>query len=55
MFRDNKMVQVKVAIQYTFLHVDTHNDTYKFFGMPISSHTFSIFQWSAFKCVVYIS
>ena len=42
MFRDNMMVQVKVAIQYTFLHIDTRNDTYNF-GMPISSHTFSIF------------
>ena len=24
MFCDSKMVQVKIAIQYTFLHVDTH-------------------------------
>ena len=30
MFRDNKMVQIKVAIQYTFLHIDTHNDTNNF-------------------------
>ena len=42
MFRDSEMVQVKIAIQYTFLHVDTHM-------IHISLHTFSIFQWSAFK------